>query len=261
MKMKIKHSFLLSLFILLTFVPVAHSQKGDPIEDLPYKPPAEFERFSAGKIDNKRVYIDTYYFEDVPAKSGGFLGLGGTAGIENDPSSFVLNPGYKAEVCGTFAGTKRIMCLPFFGLNHPVAAPANPETKVPLNSFSDIDKIIISKWRLPDELILWYGRGNHPIAVESLHTFGKNYFPNPSAVWIPSGYWVRFCKSETPKAGECQTYTEDKSNLEQPIKYIRIGKGNPPPLLINVPRIPKSETKKTKKTVEIIKIQKKKNQK
>lgn len=254
MELKIKLSMLLMPAVLLLSVAgTAFSQRNLPIDDPAYKPPAEFQRYSAGKIDGVKAYINTYYFEDIPAEKG----LSGAFGIQKTASKLILNPGYKAEVCGTFGGTKKYLCVPYFGLDRKVSAPANPETEFQLKVFSDVDKITISKWRLPGEVILWYGRGNHPIAIEGFHVFSQeNHFPNPGAVWIPEGYWARFCQSETPKAGECQTFTEDESSLKQPIKYIRIGKGSPPPLRLSpigadLQKKP-APSKKTKKIIKKI---------
>lgn len=221
--------FTFSLFFAM--VPFTHA-KENPIDDLWYNPGKKFEPYSAGVIDNKSVYMGDYYFEDTEGEGG----FSGAFGIKIDPKKFVLYRGYKAEICGMLGGA-RYLCVNYFGFAERGKNGSDYNANNVLAAFSDISTVRIFKWRQPGDLTLWYGRGNHPLAVDALSAeHQEDFFENPSGVWIPPGYWVRMCRSEVPKPGECMDYTGDQSQLKPPIRYIRFGQGKPRPILISKPR-------------------------
>lgn len=269
MKMKIKSLLLLTLFNLLILISAAYSQGlGEKdLEQMFRMPPEQYGHLSAGSIEvsifnstgkqiiaTKSLYLGTYNFRVVLKRwntSGVFITRDD---IRMSAVDLQLYTGYKTEVCGTFAGTSRYICMSKFeGVNS-------------LEEFSDVEEITISKVRMPDEVVLWVNNPYFPVAyvprLNNIYDQPDTRLLDAYAAWIPPGYWARLCKKHTSytKGSECVTYTSDQNNLPgRPYKVYQIGKGTPPPVLINEPRLPKS--KMTKENRDILRNQTKKNQK
>lgn len=212
-------STIYAFFLLLFFSIYSHAQIIDEI----WKAPADKERYYAATIEangkpNVKIYPGTYYFHDIAGKNG-FLGIWGNVfGITYSAVNLSARRGYQIKVCGTFAGTKRYLCLPFFEGNNS------------LKVFSDVDRIEVTKMRVKDEIVMWHGNGAYRIAIPAPMNLppGGRYFNSPSALWVPNGYWVRLCTTEQPSAKTCKIYTADASNLKAGNDYIKVGKGLPP---------------------------------
>lgn len=235
-----KYMFVPVLFAMSVLTFVGTAQQHPVGDDL--KPPKQYERlYAATVVDDgvptreRKLYIGDYDYSDIKG-TGGFSG---SFDILVTALSLDVRPGYQAIICGPIG--KKSFCIPHLPGQHKIEI------------FPNVEKIIISKIRRDDEVVLWYNTfppTGRPVA--SVYRLNTSYtmatpYSSPGKTWIPDGLWLRLCKSRTPGNRQCQTFTSDTGAIKGDFEVVQIGKGTPPREPVRV-TLPKPETKPLQKT-------------
>lgn len=172
----------------------------------------------------------------------------GSVFLSGKGATAVVFPGNTAEICGDMVFSNKYFCLPL--------KEGNVITK--LDIFAKVKAVKAKKIRPTNYVTIWEIRNftgkNMDLGVGT-HDLRNLDFDYIKALWIPAGYWAKFCTELSADRQRCgsrdaknKVYRSDDNSFQpsrgdpHKINYVLVGKGNPPPEPI-LKSFPKPDTK------------------